>query len=307
MTANYSKTYEVINFDRNLPVLAGENSTHFIYYCPNCEYKRDRHDRDGKFYWSKEKSVGYCHKCVTAFFPESNESVVHQELNNTITATISRLRNEERFIDPPRIQFDFDELTLENLAYLKSRHLFLPILAKYLHCKSWNGSKKGTVFPFFYKNYISGFQARFHTDDKSSRYYTSGGNHKILYSPVHVFTNFNLRPWDGTITLVEGIFDAIAALIMGYPSPLAVFGSSVSAYQILLLRKLLPDNAFIMMDNKDISWAIAKQIKKEVKSISDTQIIHFNGLDPEEHFKIQLEDKDKLSEYSNYLRTSLLR
>ena len=86
------------------------------------------------------------------------------------------------------------------------------------------------------------------------------------------------------IVIVEGIFDAIAALIQcpDY-TPIAVLGSSISDYQIEYIRAYAGEiwEIRIWMDETDISKRIANKIKSVIDYVP-IGIIKSYGPDPEE-------------------------
>lgn len=118
-----------------------------------------------------------------------------------------------------------------------------------------------------------------------------------MYSPQHLFTNFKLRR-ESTITICEGVYDAIALWILGYPNPVAVLGSTITEYQALLLRKLMPENVIFAMDEWSISSAMRAEIRTQVPSVVGVRIENFNGLDPEEYLVNEIKDRTKLLEYA---------
>jgi DNA primase len=92
------------------------------------------------------------------------------------------------------------------------------------------------------------------------------------------------------LVVVEGIFDAIAALIQcpDY-TPVAVLGSSISDYQIDYLRDYCGyiDKIRVWMDETKISIGIAEKLKKEL-GYPIIKIIKSNGQDPEEIMKFRM-------------------
>lgn len=281
---NCRRTYETAELDE-LEV-SGESSTHWLLMCPTCTKKRgDDHPSHGKLYWSKIKNIGLCYQCNTVFFPSKPDNVDESEweLKNTISRVSSSLNKYSEFKDPTPISFDFDVLDLDMRKYLHGRNPFLLSLIKPLGIAGWSGSKKGVVLPFIHKSDICLFQARFlvprHGDEDP--YYTCPGQ-RIPYSPFHIFSDYKLIDED-TITICEGVFDAIALAIIGYPNPLGVIGGDLTDYQTYLIRKLMPSNAYIIMDDWDHSWIVRNKLRKNILSLSNTHIVTLNAKDPEEY------------------------
>ncbi|QIG71766.1 DNA primase protein [Rhizobium phage RHph_TM39] len=297
---SYKKTYEILD-PNDPPTLAKETEDHYVFYCPNCVEKRGKPDKDGRLYWSKPKQVGYCFKCVTSFFPAADENLTPEEneLFHMIGRTLSKMDKDESIVDPPPMDFSFDALDYDLLTYLKNRNPFLPSLVKLLGCRAWYGKINGVAFPFIYKDYVGKFQVRFDTKIKDKRYYTSPGKDKLPYSPTGLFTDFKLRD-EPTITICEGVFDAIALMILGYPNPIAVLGKTLTAFQIRLLRTMMPSNAFVVMDDWEISKAIKGQLMSNVISMEDVRIVSYgDDVDPEEYLVEEIKDPEKFKVYAS--------
>ena len=291
---NYERSYEIVDLSTLSQVK--ENNTHIIYHCPNCLEKRGKEDNQGKFYFHKEKNVGICFLCNTVFNPAQEEGSDNQ-LKQSIDKHLSKSGIVLDVVDSPikPVGFSFEEINIKLTKFLHKRNPFLPQLIEPLGLKAWYGTLDGIVTPFLYRDFIAKYQVRFDTDDKAKRYYTSPGE-KVLYSPRHILSNFELKGDEGTITLCEGVYDAIALEILDYPNPLAVLGSSLTNLQIFQLRKMLPDNAFIAMDDWDISSAIQKQLSKGVPSISESRIVTFGDYDPEEYLRSKIKDESFVRE-----------
>ena len=265
-----------------------------IYRCINCEEKIGKSDKIGKLYYNPVKQVGYCFRCHTVFYPEDEETdETKQEFK--ITATIA-LKKYATFIPEPLqpIQFLFEPLNKKMIQYLKLRNPLLPGLTRKLGFQAWYGSNSGIVTPFFYKNQIVKFQTRFTDRKNGAKYYTSRGQ-KVLYSPQHIFNSFRLQK-EQTVTICEGVYDAIALTILGYPNPIAVLGDQISDRQIYDLRKLLPENAYLALDDWDRSKEIGKTIRS-IPSLIDTLILTWKGYkDPEEYLIGEIKkDRDLLN------------
>lgn len=301
MSSKYAKTYEI--FDPLLATMVGESHTHEIYLCPFCITKRGKPDKEGKFYWKNDNSIGMCFKCHTVGFPEEGEEVDKEAsiFNQVISRAITRLKPVSSiYPEPAQLNVDFPsfpELSQSNIEYLKNRNPLIIPLLPLLGCRSWTGSRDGVVFPFSYKKYIAKFQVRFDTDNKKFRYYTSPGD-KVLYSPLPIFKTFNLGETK-YITLCEGVFDSIALLILGFPNPIAVLGSTLTDIQIGMLRSLLPDHAMLCMDNYDLNKSIRDQIVESVPSLSGTSIpdLGSGDMDPEEFLLSCLDDQELKSHF----------
>jgi DNA primase len=138
------------------------------------------------------------------------------------------------------------------------------------------------VFPFYYNDEIVRFQVRFiNPKNSDKRYYTYPGS-TIPYSPNRVWKRFSKSVH--SITLCEGVFDAIALLIMGYPNPIAILGNNLTDYHIFLLRRLVPQKIILALDTGDLNYKIKKSLIK-IPSVSESEEVLFNSKDPDEYLK----------------------
>lgn len=298
---SFDRTYEILDLD-NPPPMPNESDTHFIFCCPNCITKKGTADESGNLWFDKNELKGICFRCNTAFFPEIKDDetgLTDPKLNHVVDIIHKKLA-PKYFFEPTPMAFNFDELKAENIKYLKSRHPFLAMLAPILGLKAWSGTKNGIVIPYLYKDFIATFQVRFDTTDPKGRYYIPKNSEKIPYSPEHLLTHFNLGD-EAVITICEGWADAVALWILGYPHPIAIQGSTLSESQVPLIRRLMPEQAFVVMDDWDKSVAVSKDMKKKIPSISATKIVCYGeNVDPEEHLKKEIKDPDKLRFYFNH-------
>lgn len=302
--ADYDLTHELIVLE-DLGSPLAKSGDEWRYHCPNCEDKRGKPDKDGKFYFNVAKQKGYCFKCHTAFYVEAEgidkEELEWQKITNTILSRFP-LAIFEGMEHPKEIHFNFPEMGVENIKYLKKRNPYLPALKDFLCIKGWKGKEKGVVLPFFYKGKICKFQARFIDRKVGAKYFTSPGP-KPLYSPMHILNNFMLEPNTDTITICEGTFDSIALWIIGFPNPLAILGDKITPLQIYDIRSLSPivTKAYICLDDWDRSLSVSKVLKKHVPSLQETKIyVKWGGPkdDPEDFLRLAIQDENLKKEYS---------
>lgn len=303
--SDYELTHELIILEDLGPPLS-KSHDEWRYNCPNCEDKRGKPDKEGKMYFNIAKQKGWCFKCSTSFFVEP-EGVDKDELawDNIRNEVRSRfpLAIFEGMEAPQEVYFSFADLDSTHLKYLKNRNPYLPALKDILCIRGWNGKEKGVVLPFFYKNKICKYQTRFIDRKEGAKYFTSPGP-KPLYSPLHIFNDFRLTTDEGHITICEGVFDAIALMIIGFPNPVAVLGDKLTPLQIYDIRSLAPivTKAYICLDDWNRSLAVAKVIKKHAQGIQDTPIFcQWGGKkdDPEDFLRTMMRDPETKKEYSS--------
>lgn len=282
-------------------VKVGETGNEIRYNCPTCFDVRGKKDNDGKLYFNTEKRKGFCFKCATIFYPETSNELDNTDIqfHKTRETFLHYLKGFDEFErqEPESIYFNFSPLGDDLLSYLKTRNIFLIPLIPLLGLRGWYGKDKGVVTPFFYKEKIVKFQTRFISRKSAPKYYTSEGT-KILYSPKHLFGNigqFKLLE-EQTVTLVEGTYDAIACAIMGFPNPLAILGSTLTQYQIFLLKKFSPFKIYCCLDNWKLNVALKSQVLRSLLTVDEAIIHTWGGKDPEEYLRLYIQDQNAKQE-----------
>ena len=285
----YRRTYEIVDLISLKEVVKNTSTTHTRYYCPFCTEKRGKkYYSAGKLYFDKNSNIGLCHQCNTVVFPENKEEIDEdkRELELSINSIII---NRKKDYNISKISYNFENVDSIILNYLKNRNELLIPLYKYLNIKKWIGNRVGVVIPFYFKEDIVKIQVRF-IDNNLPKYWTSPGI-KPLYSP---FTRFKSN--EKSITICEGVFDAIALAIMGYSCPLACLGSTLTNFQIYQIRSILPENCLILMDEPKLGYNVKNQLRKEVGSLSMCFVDSFNGKDPEEYLRDKFNKDIKFKE-----------
>jgi len=266
--------YGTENYEGNL-VHTGDHDE-YIIQCPFCE--KEGHTKH-KLYITGDLSVGFCFVCNRRFINIKDEV----DVSYTIPSfkgfwgyqgvDLVKLNDPVWTLD--RYYNEFDDYDERGYNYLISRHGFMKDLYKILGFKFMDGN---VVIPFLYHGELIYYQIRFI------------GNSKIRYffppskKPVYLID----RPGIRKIIVCEGVFDAIACMIMAPEFiPCAVLGSSVSDYQLEFIREYIPDEIIVYMDETDISKRIANKIKSVI-DYCPIRIIQSDGEDPEECMKRKL-------------------
>ena len=248
----------------------------YIIQCPFCE--KEGHTKH-KLYVTGDLSVAFCFVCNRRFINIKDEV----DVSYTIPSfkgfwgyqgfELVKLNDPVWTLD--RYYNEFDDYDERGYNYLINRHGFMKDLYKILGFKFMDGN---VVIPFFYHGELIYYQIRFI------------GNSKIRYffppskKPVYLID----RPGIRKIIVCEGVFDAIACMIMAPEFiPCAVLGSSVSDYQLEFIREYIPNEIVVYMDETDISKRIANKIKSVI-DYCPIRIIQSDGEDPEECMKRKL-------------------
>lgn len=300
------RTYVVV--DEFSGKKAFSTTTHDVYYCPYCLQKeidsgvRDpKPDTSGKLYIHKEKHVGLCFRCNTVVLPARNIDDAFSNLCDSLTNDPSLDINESLVMPDVNLEAFSDASEIpEAMAWFKKRNKFFT--KNYIknadlryYCQELidhNGKsyfKKGIVAPMIWKDHIKSYQIRYWTDDHAHRFHTNNGL-KLLYIPLPI------EPYC-ELTICEGVYDAHALLMMGFPNVVACLGKSLSLLQLLQLRELLPHTVNFCLDDYQCNGGIAKGLKKKVKTIENYRFFNFpdfsnmDALDPEE-FLMKYEDFD---------------
>jgi DNA primase len=131
------------------------------------------------------------------------------------------------------------------------------------------------------------------------KYYTSPGP-KPLYSPYHIFGDFHTVGQLEELTICEGVFDAIALAIMGFPNPVAILGDKLTPLQMWDIRHLVPTTTkiYLCLDDVERSRYTQKLVKKFIPCVEETEIFATWSPfgDPEEWLVGQLKENVSLKE-----------
>lgn len=256
--------------------MSKKSGNEYIIHCPFC--KEEGHTKH-KLYIKDDLSVGHCFVCCRSFVNSTDEIKLRISspnflyfMNNNKPFELVKLNDPIWSLD--KFETEFDTYDEKGIRYLKNRHPFMDDLYKVLKFKFFDGN---VVIPFFRNGELIYYQIRF-TGNSSIKYYFPPISAKPIYC-IERGEEFKHK-----IIIVEGVFDAIAALIQ-CPDymPVAVLGSSISDYQIEYLRdycKYLKEIR-IWMDETKISIGIANKLKTVI-DYCPINIIKSYGPDPEE-------------------------
>lgn len=253
-----------------------KNNGEYVIQCPFC--KSEGYVKE-KLYIKGDLTVGHCFKCHRAYL-NVTDTVEYNIKKPSLkfrsnNYDLVKLNDKNWTLDMYYNEFDdYDE---KGYKYLMGRHEFMQFLSKILKFKYYNHN---VVMPFFFHGELIYYQIRF-TNKNPIRYYFPPISHK----PIYPIENGNRD-----LIICEGIFDA-AALFLMYPDkmPIAVLGSTVSDYQIEMIRTYNPKSITVYMDETKLSKGVIKKLQSIIDNV-DYDKINSNGEDPEE----------KLKRYINY-------
>ena len=258
----------------------------YIIHCPFC--KKEGHTKH-KLYVKDDLTVGHCFVCTRAFINITDTlkpEIVVPKVFTSFGSTIPKFElahMEDPIFSIDQYKYEFDDYDERGYKYLLKRHQFFEDLYKALGIKFWNGN---VVIPFLHDGEPYYYQIRFTNGSNKIRYFLPQVKPQ---KPCYIIERDDIA-CRRRILVVEGIFDAIAALIQcpDY-TPVAVLGSSISDYQISQIREYTDyvSEIKIWMDETSIS----KKIARRLKSIIDycpISIIKSYGPDPEEVMKERL-------------------
>lgn len=277
---------------------ASSNKTHDIYYCPYCLQKEidsgvpdPKPDTHGKLYIHKEKKVGLCFRCNTVVFPA-------KKVEDAFDTLCESLCDSKEFdlsaSSLPRVNLSHYSDAADSptaMQWLKKRNKYFS--ESYIRAAKFkfynqelvddNGNsyfKQGVIAPMIWNGEIKSYQVRFFTDNHAKRFHTNNGI-RLLYLPLPI------TPYS-EITLCEGVYDAHALLMMGFPNVVAILGKTLSAFQLMQLRELLPHTVNFCLDDYICNGDISRGLKRKVPTIEDYRFFSFpdfstrEALDPEE-------------------------
>ena len=251
------------------------SSGEYIIHCPFC--KAEGHTKH-KLYIKSDLTVGHCFVCHRAFINVDGEVRIDYKIPNFFPSFMSRNNIPNglvRLTDPTwsldKFYNDFVDYDQKGYEYLVKRNPYLKDLYKILGFKFWDGN---IVMPFFDPNgEVFYYQIRFTGNSKIKYFFPP-----ISYKPIYVIPHGNNKK----LIISEGVYDAIANLVMAPDyTPIAVLGSSVSDYQLNLIRSFVPERIIVFMDELKLSIGIANRLKTVI-DYCPIDIIKSDGEDPEE-------------------------
>lgn len=234
----------------SIPVVK-DNGEHLILDCPYCPvyYGPSKSGKYPKLYYHKEKGVGYCFRCGTA--------IVVKNIPPEIRIVQKVKRNSPPPTKPPdprAFLSSLEDLTPRGRSYLYHRSPYLQELEG-LEVYSLTGEREAILIPIFWERELLGYQLRY-IDGREPRYHlhTWNGKKPIYYRKKEL-------PEGAEITINEGIFGSWGAEYLGYPHPVAIFGLSMTPYQVELLRWATPRRILVNLDSPELSWKLARKLK----------------------------------------------
>lgn len=284
------KTIVFCNFEELLKEFYGvktmeEVETHvdgngeYIIHCPFC--KAEGHTKH-KLYIKNDLTTGHCFVCCRAYVHVSDEIDVSYRVPGVFNNfgmpptkfELDRLKDDPEW-SLDKYKYEFDDFDQKGFDYLVGRHKYMEDLYKALDFRFVDGN---VVIPFKFNDEVFYYQIRFSTKSGNIRYYLP----KIKNKPPYVIDKGDETKHK--ILIVEGVFDAIAALIQAPEfTPIAVLGSSISDYQLSYIKEYTGyvDEIKVWMDDYEKSKNIVRKIKTSI-NYCPISIIKSNGPDPEE-------------------------
>jgi hypothetical protein len=229
-----------------------------------------------KLYVYKDFHQGHCFRCGQVFI--SNDISMNfripypDEGKGQLEFKLVKLN-----ANPWNLNFfnTFSQYDEHGYRYLvEQRHKYFKDLYKELNIRFINHNP---VIPFYYRGELIYYQIKMAFGGGKIPYFSPPIEHKPMYI---IEGGENKR-----FVICEGTFDAIACLKL-YPdrTPCAILGSSITDYQIGMLRTYVPEDMLVYMDTTELSNKVANRIRQCV-NYADVEIIKSDGQDPEEKLK----------------------
>lgn len=248
------------------------SSGEYAVKCPFCS--SEGYEKE-KLYIHEDLEKGYCFKCTRTYINVDDE--IRYDIRIPVcenSSSVSLVKLNDPIWSLNAFENEFDEYDGIGYNYLVTkRHKFMSQLYKVLNIKFHDHNP---VIPFYYRGELIYYQVRF-IKSKRIKYFMPPISHKPIYSIEH---GNNKK-----LIISEGVFDSIANLIL-YPdrTPISVLGSSVSDYQIEMIRNYCPEDIVIYMDETRISYNVKKKLERVI-NYCPISIIRSDGEDPEENLK----------------------
>lgn len=270
-----------------------ETAKHYVVQCPYCKsaYLHDK-SYEGpyikrKLYVLKDFSTGFCFRCDRAFVDVNDSVRINVDIPEPPISmrdfNLVKLPSADTGDTPWTLDlFDsFSEFNEAGFNYLvKERHSYFRKLAEPLGIRYMNSNP---VIPFYFKGELIYYQVKLAFGSHKMKYFSPPISHKPPYIIEHGLNK--------NFLICEGTFDAIAALIMapGY-TPFAVLGSTITDYQLTMLRTYVPNKVLVYMDETNLSINVANRIRSVI-NYADVDIVRSNGQDPEEKLKYLMSEE----------------
>ena len=253
------------------------NSQEYICHCPFC--KAQGHTKH-KLYIKKDLSLGHCFVCGRGFVHVTNDVRVDYNVPQFFFGlNAGKGIVLPHFTDPrwnlENFKYDFEDSDTKGEDYLRCRHPYLPELAKLFGFKYNNGN---IVIPFWYHGEVIYYQIRFTGNNTKIRYFFPPVDNKPCY-----ILDYGQKT--RKVILCEGVFDALALLIMAPEYiPIAILGSHISDYQLDFVREYTPTEVVCYLDETELSQELARKVRTRI-DYCPIRLIYSDGEDPEECLK----------------------
>lgn len=258
-----------------------DENKEFECQCPVCLDEEDY--KKSKLYIKKDYSVGHCFKCDRVFIHASDDldldikstpsfGTKNDDLNRYLNNTIVKLDAPPNWtLEVYNNDFSSEGAEIIRGVCDKRRNPLIEKIYKGLGFKFNNGN---VAIPFIIDNELTYFQIYFPNPLGKLKYFSP----PIKDKPPYILMRNPKR-----FILVEGVFDAIACLFLYKDiTPVALIGSTITPYQISILRRYRPTEIKIYMDNLELSNKLLSKIQSVI-DYCDYEVIPSYDEDPEEY------------------------
>jgi hypothetical protein len=262
-----------------------ETKDDYMVTCPYCvdAYKTNSSYKETytkyKLYVKKDLSIGHCFRCGKIFVgnddsidvdvPKIEEPISMRDFNLVkLNGSLWNLKLFDTFDD-------YDEIGYNYL--INKRHHYFDKLYKLLNIKF---SNHNPVIPFYFNGQLIYYQIKMAFGESKLPYFSPPISHK----PAYILEHGDNKKF----VVSEGTFDAIADMIL-FPdrTPFSILGSSITDYQITMLRTFVPEDILVYMDDTELSKKVADKISRYI-DYANISIRYSDGQDPEEYLKYKI-------------------
>ena len=238
-------------------------------------------------------STGYCFVCGRTFVHITDKVEINYRVPSfmNIQKPFEILPMTDKLWTLDKFNDEFDFYSAQGVKYLEHRNPYLRDLWKPLGFKFYEDH---IAMPFRDpEGNLIYYQIRFTdaTEKGDIRYFFP----KTESKPPYILQSSIANPEN--IIVVEGVFDAIAAMIQseGKYVVIGCMGSKLSDYQLEFIRHFyMPKKILVWMDETPISLGIRDRLKT-IFNYTNIQIIQSKGDDPEEILNHKLRTGQKIN------------
>jgi len=258
----------------------GETDEDYLITCPKCKEEKEienpnRNYTKTKLSVYKSGKTGHCFRCGTVYIDLNEDLDLHLNTHFTIKGRNTELLKLDE--DLLSVYHDANTVMSDEVRdkLVGKRSPYILKLAQALHYKYDNDS---VYIPFFYNGEVIYYTINYLNENSRLKYFLP----PIASKPIYIAR----PPVEGKVVLSEGVHDAGACVVMyADRGSIACLGSTITQYQVEMMKSLGIDDVVVFMDETKLSYKINKLLINYGLNAKSIEIVHSDGEDPDEYLK----------------------